>query len=224
MCLKQINIINQRNNLIYNDYVSPWCISRAICHMKSTKYIDQKCIYLTIHLKDDKDFEKATYSIHEFLKSLFDKKNLPLRKVPGIISSLDYEGSKFGRVSNRSPHIHAVIYLAKQDTVGVIDMLESFLKGHDLISNSTKNPIKITIFENWFGMSLNDQSINIINYNRKARMDDDYYRKNLVLPYDDIIVDQSKKLTIDRLVIKQHKIYNDLTKNLGLQNYYSKGH
>jgi len=51
-----------------------WYLSLSLSHMKDKSLIDERCMYLTIQLKDRNDFEKLTYDIHHEIKTMVTKK------------------------------------------------------------------------------------------------------------------------------------------------------
>lgn len=185
------------NNYIYDN----WYLSTAMCHMKDNSYIDEKCMYITFHLKNSNDFEQINYEFHNFLKNIVETNKLSLDRQPSIISSLDFENSKMGVFSSKDPHIHMLVFFAQRSGEAVFNEYEAkiveFLRNSPRVSQKGTSPIQVTKFDNRGYKPLNDQLLNVLNYNRKSRLGDD--RIVMVLPYHDIMASNENDPLKDRL-------------------------
>lgn len=201
-----------------------WYLSIAISHMKDKSCIDEKCLYVTFHIENENDFEKINYEIHNYLKNIVKINKLPLGRQPSIISSLDFESSKNGFFSSKAPHIHMLVFFAERSGEAVLTEYEvkivEFLKNSPGISQKGTSPIQVTKFDNRGYKPLNEQLLNVLNYNRKSRLGDD--RKVMVLPYYDIMASNKNDLLKDRLEKSAGIVRTNLNDPSKHHFYYSK--
>lgn len=201
-----------------------WYLSTAICHMKDMSYIDKKCLYVTFHIRNVNDFEKINYEFHEHLKYIVKINKLNLDRQPSIISSLDFENSKMGFFSKKDPHIHMLVFFAERNGEAVFNEYEvkivEFLKNSPRVSQKGMSPIQITKFDNRGYKTLNEQLLNVLNYNRKSRLGDD--RTVMVLPYYDIMASNKNEPLKMRLEKSADIICTNLNDQSNHHLYYSK--
>jgi len=95
-----------------------------------------------------------------------------------------------------------------------------FLKNHPRVSQKGASPIQVTKFDNWGYKPLNEQLLNILNYNRKSRLGDD--RNVMVLPYYEIITSNKNDLLKDRLEKSAGIVCANLTNQNMHHLYFSK--
>lgn len=208
-----------------NNQMNIWNLSQTISHMKSVKDLDNRSVFITVHLKDVSNFEKLTRIIQSFSKEFCEKEKMPLCKVPGLFSCLDYEDSKKGIINRKFPHIHALLVFAQQYPKGVINEfikeLSDFLNQHPLVNTSFKNPVEITRFEDRkaYKRKKKDQIENLIDYCRKNRLSDKRDAKTLVLPYEDII--ELDNLSSDKIAKSARNHFDNFCNNKNMQDYYS---
>jgi len=130
-----------------NNYYDDWYLSTALSHMKNTSRIDKRCLYLTVHLKDKNTFERFNFELFDFIKSIFSKGKLHLDNYPSFISSLDFEGSKSGIISNKLPHAHILLFFPQENSEGdkraYIDAISRFLENNNHLDRSVKDCIEI---------------------------------------------------------------------------------
>jgi len=209
---------------MYNYIYDNWYLSTAICHMKDKSYIDDKCLYVTFHLKNVNDFDEINYEFHYYLKNIVVENKLSLDRQPSIISSLDFENSKMGVCSSNDPHIHMLVFFAQRSGEAVFNEYElkiiEFLKNNSRVSQKGTSPIQVTKFDNRGYKPLNEQLLNVLNYNRKSRLGDD--RKVMVLPYCDIIASDKNDPLKDRLVKSADIVRANLNKPNQHHLYFSK--
>lgn len=209
---------------MYNNIYDNWYLSTAICHMKDKSYIDDKCLYVTFHLKNVNDFDEINYEFHNCLKNIVVENKLSLDRQPSIISSLDFESSKMGVCSSNDPHIHMLVFFAQRSGEAAFNEYEvkiiEFLKNNSRVSQKGTSPIQVTKFDNWGYKPLNEQLLNVLNYNRKSRLGDD--RKVMVLPYCDIIASDKNDPLKDRLVKSADIVRTNLNKPNQHHLYFSK--
>lgn len=208
-----------------NNQMNIWNLSQTISHMKSVKNLDKRSLFITVHLKDALNFEKLTRIIHKFSKQFLEEDKLPLCKAPGLFSSLDFEDSKKGIISEKFPHIHALLVVAQQHPEGVIDefikQLSDFLNQHPLVDTSFKTPVEIARFEDRtrYQRKKKDQIENLIDYCRKNRLSDKRDAKTLVLPYEDIIA--LENLSSNKIANSARNHFDNFNTNKNMQDYYS---
>ena len=208
-----------------NNQMNIWNLSQTVSHMKSVKDLDKRSLFITVHLNDVPNFEALSRIIHNFSKQFLEDNKLPLCKVPGLFSSLDFEGSKKGVVSEKFPHIHALLVFAQQHPEGVInefiEQLSDFLNQHPLVDTSFKAPVQITRFEDRkaYKRKKKDQIENLIDYCRKNRLSDKRDAKTLVLPYEDIIALDS--LSSEKIAKYARHHFDEISSNKNMHDYYS---
>lgn len=210
-----------------NDFYSEWYLACGISHMKNKSRIDKRCLYLTAHLKNRHSFEKFNFELFEFLKSIVENKKLPLCRYPSLISSLDFEGSKEGKITDKLPHTHSLIFFPKESAEGVSEdyilRLLDFLNNNIHIDKSFKKSVLLRRFYNNDEMEMHDQIINCINYNRKARLSDESdfiilpYMEIVSSKYGDVIMEKTCDVAKSTLKIisdptERHKIYSNRIK------------
>lgn len=213
--------------MLNNDY-NTWYLSCSLSHMSNCSNIDKRAFNIILHINDKSCWQSLSCDIHDLLKTLLSKskKKIPLKYTPSIISSLDFEGSKKGIISNKSPHIHILAVLgqplAESQLTDVIKKLNEFLIKHPNLNRTFKNPIVIDVFKIKTNASLRDQYLNIIDYNRKSRLGND--SEVLVLPYQDIIISDNDLFEkIKKVLLERTKsITKDLNDNSQLHKYFSK--
>lgn len=213
-------MFKQNNNLM-----NIWNLSQTIAHMKSVKDLDRRCLFITVHLKDSSAFESLNRTIWEFTKIYFVSDRHALKRNPGLFSSLDFEGSKKGNITQKFPHIHSVLVFAKQTPEGVIDNfimeLSDFLGKHPLVDSSFKTPVLINRFENRTKNNIKkkDQIENLIDYCKKSSLVDKRDTKTVVLPYEDII-GLDNKLS-DKIARSARSHFDNFKNTKNMQDYYS---
>jgi len=192
--------------------------------MKDKSYIDERCLYVTFHLTNSNNFDEINYELHSFLKNIVKKNKLPLCRQPSIISSLDFENSKMGVCSTKDPHIHMLVFFAERNGAAAFNEYEvkivEFLKNNSKVSQKGTSPIQVTKFDNRGYKSLNEQLLNVLNYNRKSRLGDD--RRVMVLPYYDIMASNKNDLLKDRLEKSAGIVLTNLNDQSKHHFYYSK--
>ncbi|HFF3720371.1 TPA: hypothetical protein ACGCM7_005456 [Klebsiella pneumoniae] len=207
-----------------NDVYSEWYLACGISHMKNKSRIDKRCLYLTVHLKNRHSFEKFNFELFEFLKSIVEYEKLPLYRYPSLISSLDFEGSKEGQITDKLPHTHSLIFFPKESAEGVsenyISRLSYFLSENKHVDKKVKNCFFMRKFYNDDEFEIHDQITNVINYNRKSRISDE--RELIVLPYMDVITSSYNEITKNKIVNDANKIINELVDQEKRHKYYSK--
>jgi len=126
--------------------------------------------------------------------------------------------------STKSPHIHMLIFFAEQSGKATLNKYANriiqILNDHPMVSQAGLSPIDVRKFENDGNKDLNEQILNIINYNRKARLGDD--REIMVLPYQDIMLSNDNETLKQRLKKSSATIRTHLNDKSKHHLYYSK--
>lgn len=104
-----------------NKLINMWYLSQTISHMKTVKDLDNRTLFITVHLKDKAAFEQIVRDTHEFIKIFVKQHKLPLCRVPGLFAALDFSESKKGILKHSFPHIHSILVFATQTPEGVIN-------------------------------------------------------------------------------------------------------
>jgi len=147
---------------------------------------------------------------------------------PSLISSLDFEGSKEGVYSTRSPHIHALAVLGRavseRDFLRIQTLITEYLKNNNFIVSNSVYITRFTIYDkNKTNKDTTEQLLNVIDYNRKQRLGDD--RNVIVLPYHDIMSenDNEKNVKLKELLsYKTNKISSEINDKNKRHLYFSR--
>lgn len=186
-----------------------WSLARSISHMKSVRDLDKRSLFLTIHLKNKRDFEKFVMAFYKnvraYLVSVNKVQGIPcLNRAPGLFACLDNGGSRQGLVTNSHPHIHAVLIFGKtfNDVVvqQIIQDLEAELLSNKYVDTSYKSPVKITRITNRPGQdSTQEQMENLLSYVRKESLEDERIENSMALPYDEIVSEGDNETLMNAL-------------------------
>lgn len=210
-----------------NREINNFYLANTIAHMKSVKDLDKRIINICVHLKSEYLFNELNMHMHDFVRSLCARNKLPFNKVPGLLSSLDFEGSRRGIVSDRIPHIHAMLILGElfsDDRVqAIMKELEDYLLKSELVDTSKKagDAVYICRFYNrkeYKGTG--EQITNIVDYNLKGKLSVQSISEVQIYPYEDIIQKGSEAATKIRRCADKH--FDRLNKKDNLQDYFSR--
>lgn len=100
---------NQHNNLLgFHKIV------QACSHLDDHRNLDRRAYFLTINLRNSwkKDVSQAIY--RQICGTLMENGHISDSITPGLVLEHDREGSRRGRITNKLPHFHGLLFSTKE--------------------------------------------------------------------------------------------------------------